>query len=68
MAAYDRGGIFYQFYDTQYVNENDNNFPISPPISTYYTSNCLSFKNFPSIYNIIMFKAKWNRQIKCTFI
>ena len=34
---------FCQFYDTEYAKTNDNNFHMSPPISTYHTSNCLYF-------------------------
>ena len=46
ITSYGRGSIFVNLNDTEYVKKIDNVFHISPPISTYYTSNCLFFISF----------------------
>ena len=56
---------FCQFYDAEYVKKNDNNFHILLTLSTYYSSNFLFFPRL-SMYNIIIFKAKLDRQINYT--
>ena len=45
------------------LRKNDYDFHISPPISAYHTPNYL-FISFLSMYKIVMFKAKWDHQIK----
>ena len=60
IASYGLGGIFVNFIYTEFVKKNDNSH-ISPLISIYHTSHCLSIQ---SMCKITMFNAKCDRQIK----
>ena len=55
-----------EFYDTHYVKKNDNNFHISPPISTYYTSNYLSLHRLSMFVQYYHFKGEIGPSNKST--